>query len=148
MEKIIYMPLLGKGTESWRPVRAVQITADVFEVCENIHENESWAFAPLSRVRCRDTVFADGRTGLAVFAYAVETNPFYQLIKGHQGQVFRVVLTDNEEAVIRVIHVDGEHEDFIYDLLSTNLDSKYRDKPKNAAYATKFSDLVFARLQE
>jgi hypothetical protein len=28
----IYMPLMGEGTDCWRPVRAVRIDADIFEV--------------------------------------------------------------------------------------------------------------------
>ena len=142
------MPLIGEGTECWRPVRAVQVGADIFEVTDEIPENESWAFAPFSRVRCRDKVFADGQTGLTVFEYAIETNPYYRLLKDHEGQTFRIVLADAEEAVVRVTHVDEEHEDFIYDLLSTNLDQKYRGIPKEAAYAAKFADLVSAQLNE
>jgi hypothetical protein len=137
VEKTIYMPLVGEGTECWRPVRAVQIGADIFEVTDNIPEDQSWAFAPFSRVRCRDKVFANGQMGLVVFAYAIESNPFYRLLKDHEGQVFRVVLADTEEAIVRVTHVDEEHEDFIYDLLSTNLDHKYRQMPTGAAYAAK-----------
>jgi len=148
MEKTIFMPLVGDGTECWRPVRAVQIGVDIFEIADEIPEDESWAFAPFSRVRCRDKIFADGQVGLVVFAYAIESNPHYRLLKDHEGQVFRIVLADAEEAVVRVTHVDEEHEDFIYDLLSTNLDRKYRRMPKGAAYAAKFADLVSAQLKE
>jgi len=132
MEKIIYMPLLCEGTESWRPVRAMQVDSDVFEVVDRIPEDESWGFAPFSRVRCRDKVFADGKEGLVVFAYAVESNPYYRLLKDHKGQVFRIVLADTEEAVVKVRHVDEEHEDFICDLLSTNREDKYHGTPKAA----------------
>ena len=142
------MPLIDEGTECWRPVRAVQIGTDMFEVADTIPEDETWAFAPFSRVRCRDKVFADGQVGLVVFAYAIESNPLYRLLKNHEGRVFRIVLADAEESVVRVTHVDEEHEDFVYDLLSTNRDSKYRGMPKNAVYAAKLADLVSARLQE
>lgn len=142
------MPLLHEGTECWRPVRAVQIGADTFELTDNIPEDESWAFAPFSRVRCRDKVFADGHSGLVVSAYAIESNPFYRLLKDNEGRVFRIGFVGAEEAILKVTHVDGEHEDFIYELLSTNLDSKYRDMPKNAAYTAKFADLVSVRLEE
>ena len=73
MEKTVYMSLVAEGTECWRPVRAVQIGGDIFEVSDNIPEDESWAFAPFSHVRCRDKVFADGQVGLVVFAYAIES---------------------------------------------------------------------------
>jgi len=46
------------------------------------------------------------------------------------------------------VHVDEEHENFIYDLLSTNLDGKYRLTPKGAVYVAKFAHLVSARLEE
>ena len=48
----------------------------------------------------------------------------------------------------RYVFLDEEHEDFIFDLLSTNLDRKYRGMPKEAAYAVKFTDLISARLEE
>lgn len=147
METTIYMPLKGEGTECWRPVTAVQVDVDVFEVTDQIPENETWAFAPFSRVRCRNKVFVDGRTGLIVSAYAIESNPFYRLLKDNEGRVFRLCFADAEEAVVKVTHVDEEHEDFIYDLLSTNRASNYRDSQQDVAYAAKFADLVSARLE-
>lgn len=148
MEKTIYMPLVSEGTDCWRPVRAVQIDADIFEVAEEVPETESWAFAAFSRVRCRDKVFADGQVGQVVFAYAIESHPYYRLLKDHEGKVFRIVLTDGEEAVVRVTHVDEEHEDLICDLLSTNLEDKYRGMPEGAVYAVPFGSLVSARLED
>jgi len=142
------MPLVGEGTECWRPVRAVPVGGDIFEVTDIIPDDESWAFAPYSRVRCGDKVFADGHVGQVVVAYAIESHPYYRLLKDHRGKVFRIVLADGEEAIVRLVYVDEEHEDFTFDLLSTNLDRKYRDMPKEAAYAVKFADLVSARLEE
>jgi hypothetical protein len=148
MEKTIYMPLMGEGVDCWCPVRAMQIAEDVFEIAEEPPEDVSWRFAPLSRVRCRNKVFADGKTGLAIIAYAVESHPYYQVLKDYEGRVLRIVLSNGEEAVVRVTHVDAEHEDFIYDLLSTNPGHKIGRVPNNAAYAAKFADLVSARLEE
>lgn len=147
METTVYMPLIGEGTECWRPVRAVRVNADIFQVLDNIPVDESWAFAPFSRVRCREKVFADGQIGLAVFAYAVETHPYYRLLKDHEGHIFRIVLADGEEAIVKVTHVDEEHEDFVYDVLSTNLSHKFQTMPRDAAYAAKFDNLVSARLE-
>jgi hypothetical protein len=126
----------------------MRIEEDVFEIIDQIPLDESWKFAPFSRVRCRDKIFADGQAGLVVSAYAVESNPYYRLLKDNEGQVFRVVLADGEDAVVRVTHVDEEHEDFIYDLLSTNCKQKYRGRPKTAVYVVRFADLVSARLEE
>ena len=142
------MPLVGEGTECWRPVRAVPTGDDIFEITDKIPEDESWAFSPYSRVRCGEKVFADGRVGQVVIAYAIESHPYYRLLKDHRGRVFRIALADGEKAVVRLVYVDEEHEDFTVDLLSTNLDRKYRDTPKGAAYAVKFADLVSARLEE
>jgi len=38
MKIVIYMPLLGDGTDCWRPVQAVQVTQDIFEVMDHIPE--------------------------------------------------------------------------------------------------------------
>jgi hypothetical protein len=148
METVIYMPLLGEGTDCWRPVRAVQIAEDIFEVVDQIAAAESWAFAPHSRVRCREHVFKDGGSGLVVCAYAVEQDPHYQLLKGHEGEVFRVSFASAEEAVIRVLHVDGQYEDFVYDLLSTNAKHEHHRPRRDAAYTAKFAELVAARLEK
>jgi hypothetical protein len=148
MERTLYMPLGGEGAECWRPVRAVQVDTYIFEIVDKIPEGESWAFAPSCRVRCRNNIFADGQSGLVVFAYAIESHPYYRVIKDHEGQGFRIALADGEDAVVKVTHVDEEHEDFICELLSTNREHKYRGTPKTAAYAIKFADLVSARLQE
>jgi len=142
------MPLVGEETECWRPVRAIQAGDNIFEVVDKIPDNESWAFAPFSRVCCRDKVFADGKAGLAVFAYALESHPYYRLLKDHEGKVVHIALADGEEAVVRIVHVDEEHEDFIYDLLSTNVINKYCRDPKEAAFVASFADLVSARLEE
>jgi hypothetical protein len=147
MEKTIYMPLMGEGTDCWRPVRAVQVAADIFEVVDQIGAGESWAFAPHSRVRCRQHVFTHGGSGLVVCAYAVEGDPHYQLLKSHEREVFRVSFANGEEAVIRVLHVDGQYEDFVYDLISTNAKREHHRPRKDAAYAAKFADLVSARLE-
>jgi hypothetical protein len=148
MEKAIYMPLMGEGTECWRPVRPVKVADDVFEIAEEVPEGESWPFAGFSRVRCKDRVFADGQSGLVAFAYAVESHPFYKLLKENEGRIFRIVLTDGEEAIIRVTRVDEEYEDFIYDLLSTNRDVKYCSTSKEAAFIAKFEDLASAHLED
>ena len=140
------MPLLREGTDCWRPVRAAQIGQDIFKILDHIPADESWAFAPDSRVRCKSHVFASGDTGLVVFKYAVEDDPHYQLLKSHEREVFRVVFADGEEAVVRVVHVDGAEEEFTYDLLSTNSGRRYPQG--NAAYAASFADLVSAGLEK
>jgi hypothetical protein len=148
MAKTIYIPLTNEGTDCWRPVRAVQVADHVFEISEDVPEGESWPFAGFSRVRCKDRVFADGQSGLVAFAYAVESHPFYRLLKDHEGRTFQIVLTDGEEAIVRVTHVDEEHEDFIYHLLSSNHAVKYSSAPKEAVFVAKFKDLASAHLED
>jgi hypothetical protein len=147
METLIYMPLVGEVTDCWRSVRARRLAEDIFEVIEQSPANESWKFAPFSRVRCQNRTFAAGKAGLEAFEYAIESDPNYQLLKKHEKETFRVVLKDGEEAVVKVICVDGEHEDFVYDLLSTNREREHHRVRSDAAYCAKFADLVSARLE-
>jgi hypothetical protein len=148
MEAVIYIPLLAEGTDCWRPVRAVQVGEDLFEVVDDISAGETWAFAPHSRLRCRKHVFTDGSTGLGAYEYAVESDPHYRLLKSHEREVFRVSFASGEEALIRVLRVDGQYEDFVYDLLSTDAEREHYRPRKDAAYAAKFADLVSARLEK
>ncbi len=147
METVIYMPLVAEGTDCWRPVRAVRVTEDVFEVIDQIAPDESWKFAPSSRVRCRRRVFTSGEAGLEAFEYAIESDLNYQLLKKHEKGIFRVVFKDGEEAVVRVRCVSGEYEDFVYDLLSTNGAREHHRVRSYAAYCARFADLISARLE-
>src|SRR5207302_10736469 len=113
MEKVVYMPLLGEGTDCWRPVRAVRVTEDVFRIIDQIPSDESWKFGPDSRVRCRERIFAGDSSGLEAFEYAIESDPNYQLLKKHEQEIFRVVFAGGEESVVKVLHVDEQHEDFM-----------------------------------
>lgn len=141
------MPLLQEGTNCWRPVRAMQVGSDVFRVIDQPSEDESWAFASGSRVRCRDKVFDNGQPGLVAFAYAIESNSNYQLLKNHEKEILRIVFTDSKEAVVRVLHVDEQNEDFVYDLLSTSSDRGSSRMRSESAYVAKFADLVSIRLE-
>jgi hypothetical protein len=147
MEAVIYMPLVEDGTDCWRPVRAMRIAEEIFEVIEQIPPNESWKFAPFSRVRCRNRIFTNGEAGLEAFEYAVESDPNYQLLKRHEKEIFRVVFKAGEEAVVRVTYVSGEYEDFVYDLLSTNGDREHHRVRSDAAYCAKFTDLISVSLE-
>jgi len=53
MEKIIYIQLLEEGTEVYRPVPAIELKKDVFEVKGQViydPEDEIWEFKPGTRV--------------------------------------------------------------------------------------------------
>jgi len=141
------MPLLGEGTDCWRPVRAVPIGEDVFRIVDQIPAGESWKFGEDSRVRCRDRIFPGGVSGLEAFEYAVESDPHYQLLKKHEQEILRMVFASGEESVVKVLHVDEQYEDFIYDLLSTNFERDHYRAKSDAVYVARFADLVSARLE-
>src|ERR1700676_392992 len=125
METVVYMPLVGDGTDCWRPVRAQSISEDIFEVIDHIPSGESWKFAPFTRLRCRNRTFTGGEAGLEAFEYAIESDLNYQLLRKHEKGIFRIVFKDGEEAVVKVTGVSEEYGDFIYDLLSTNRDREH-----------------------
>jgi hypothetical protein len=147
METVVYMPLLNEGTDCWRPVRATQTAEDVFEITDLPETGEQWVLATGSRVHGRNHVFAQGETGLLAFELALESNSFYQLLKNHQGEVFRMAFSNGEEVIARVLHVD-QYEDFFYELVSTSSERSHNQKEKGSAYAGRFADLVSARLEE
>jgi hypothetical protein len=71
MSEVIYMPLRDEGTDCWRPVHADRISSDVYEITVDVEPGEErWLFPPHSRVRCREQVFADGKTDLVAFELA------------------------------------------------------------------------------
>jgi hypothetical protein len=60
----IYMPLLNEGTDVWRPVEALHIMGDRYQIADAVPEGEEWAFAPGSYVTCGWKVFSDGQQAL------------------------------------------------------------------------------------
>ena len=71
MSDLVYVPLVGEGTDCWRPVHADRIDGDVYEITvDKEPDGERWAFPPRSRVRCREHLFPDGRVGLAAVEIA------------------------------------------------------------------------------
>ena len=71
MSEVIYMPLRDEGTDCWRPVHADRVSNDVYEITVDMElGGECWLFPPHSRVRCREHIFVDGRTGLVAFELA------------------------------------------------------------------------------
>ena len=60
----IYMPLPNEGVDVWRPVEATHIAADTYRVEGNVPDDEEWAFAPGTVVRCAHRTFSGDETGL------------------------------------------------------------------------------------
>jgi hypothetical protein len=69
MQETIYLPLRDEGTECWRPVDALKITDDVYEICGMQPDDEDWKFPAGSQVRCQPHKFSDGTTGLVAYQF-------------------------------------------------------------------------------
>jgi hypothetical protein len=61
--------LLDEGTAVWRPVEASHEGGDRYRILGvNVDpENERWEFQPGDVVRCRETTFSGGSSGLVAF---------------------------------------------------------------------------------
>jgi hypothetical protein len=68
------------------------------------------------------------------------------LLKQNVGKDVELVCTDGEIVQAHVISVSEEERDVIYDLISSNLSDRYRDRPSNAAYLTPFDQIDNIRL--
>ncbi len=78
----------------------------------------------------------------------VQDDPHYLLLKNNEGKVFRLAFSDGEIAIGKVLHVDDECEDFIYDLISsTAAREHYKDKEQKA-YVGKFNTLISVELEK
>jgi len=60
----IYMPLLIEGTDVWRPVQATLMSGGNYRVEGHATDDEQWAFAPGTIVRCAPHTFSGGETGM------------------------------------------------------------------------------------
>lgn len=66
----VYMPLLNEAVDVWRPVEATPLTGDTYRVEGEVPEDEEWAFAPGTIVRCEWRRFADGERELTAIGIA------------------------------------------------------------------------------
>ena len=66
----IYMPLLNEGVDVWRPVEAAPLSSDTYRVEGSMPDEEEWAFAPGSIVRCESRTFSGGEKGLTAVELA------------------------------------------------------------------------------
>lgn len=62
----IYVAVTGEVPTVWRPVEAVQVAADVYEIVSvNANpEGQQWQFGTGTRVRVEEHTFMDDRKGL------------------------------------------------------------------------------------
>ncbi|MFO7690717.1 MAG: hypothetical protein R6W83_09240 [Cryobacterium sp.] len=61
---VVYVALLGEGTEVWRPVAAIEVSTGHFRLLGSSPVEESWQFPPGALVRCEPHVFSGGEQGL------------------------------------------------------------------------------------
>ena len=56
------MPLLNEGTPVWRPVEAIQIGKDTYQVPTDtvVSDDEEWQFQPGTIVKCRTETLSGG----------------------------------------------------------------------------------------
>ncbi len=62
----IYVAVVGEVPTVWRPVEALQVAADIYEIVSvNANpEGQQWQFETGMRVRVEEHAFMDERTGL------------------------------------------------------------------------------------
>jgi hypothetical protein len=58
----IWMPLLGEGIDIWVQVEAEVVNDNTFRVIGPQPDNQSWAYAPGTLVRCVAKILLDRRT--------------------------------------------------------------------------------------
>jgi hypothetical protein len=68
-ENIIFILLLNEGLEVWRPVKAVEIEKDVYQIISKSEttDDEILAFNYQDLVKCRQKKFSDGIQGLVAY---------------------------------------------------------------------------------
>ena len=70
----IYVALLDEGTGVWRPVEAIHVRDDLYQITsQNLNpKNERWQFSSGDVVRCQSSVFGDGSKGTVAYEVAGE----------------------------------------------------------------------------
>ncbi len=67
--KEIYVALLGEGLEVWKPVKAIRIEKNIYQILDDTEYDEAdekWEFPPGSKVLCESKKIHDGVINAAV----------------------------------------------------------------------------------
>ena len=67
MAPIIFVELVGEGTQSWRPIHGIHLREDVYQIISKVPPDERWKFTTGDHVRCRKRTFADGTNGWVAY---------------------------------------------------------------------------------
>jgi hypothetical protein len=62
-------------------------------------------------------------------------------LRKNEGKVVKITCSDGELLEAKIVHVDDDHRDAIYDLVSSSTPEKYR-QGKSSAYLIHFADIV------
>lgn len=64
----IYVYLLDEGTDVWRPVDAIHMKGDIYQIKpeSRIPKTETWQFLPGDIVRCEEKLLSKGNSLVAV----------------------------------------------------------------------------------
>lgn len=70
--KRIYISLLNEGSTTWKPVQAIELEENLFEIPANteVPEDEEWEYKPGTKVKCKEHSFTDGQAGLIAYEKA------------------------------------------------------------------------------
>lgn len=68
----IYISLINEGSSTWRPVQAIKLEENLFEIPASTEtaEDEEWEFKPGTKVKCKEHTFTDGQAGLIAYEKA------------------------------------------------------------------------------
>ena len=62
-------------------------------------------------------------------------------LRRHEGKIVRIDCTDGEILEAKIVHVDDEYQDVMYDLVSSTKPEKYK-AGKAAAYVIDWADIL------
>ena len=130
----IYVSMLGEGTPVWRPVPAIDLGADVFQLADaQTPTDERWQFNPGDRVRCDRRSLSGGSPVLVAVA------PLYRR--------HRVNMADIDMDRLRDDVLSDAHDDRIglYEIV-WSLNTQYPHVPRDAKVAAA-RDVVRSRVE-
>jgi hypothetical protein len=62
-----------------------------------------------------------------------------EILRSYADKHLRIITTDDEEMVVKLILMQDQYEDFICDIISTNRVAKYRMPLQSSAYVIPYN---------
>ncbi len=70
----IYVELLNEGIEVWRPVEALHLKDDIYQITSIKDDpDEEWKFVSGEIVHCKSRVFSDGTEAITAYGIVSKT---------------------------------------------------------------------------